>query len=232
MTVQLRCVSEVCAVAARIFSSLDEIATALQAVFDRAEAAGRKPDVREVQALRAPLLEHLARHGQLFDGTGVVIQPGMLADRERYLEWWRGPGPQRLSLDLDTTSEGFYDYTRMEWFAAPRDARRRVAHGPWVDYSGADRYVITFARPVEDAGGRFLGVAGADAPLSAVEKAVMPALRSAATPVALVNAHGRVVASTDLAAAPGVLLRSIAEKRATPVTELGGGWRLVDLATE
>jgi len=234
LTAEPRAVRQECAaaagtVAARIFSSLDEIAVGLCEVFDSADAGGRRVGTGEIQVLRPLLLQHLARHGRLFDGTGVVIEPGILTDQDRYLEWWRAPGPRRLSLDLDPGSETFYDYTQMEWFAVPRDIGQRVACGPWVDYSGADRYVVTFARPVLDARGRFVGVAGADVPLTGLEEAVMPALRSAPADLALVNGRGRVVASSSAAVPPGTLLRSIAEDRVTPVTELGSGWRVADV---
>lgn len=228
-TARQDCAAAVGAVAGLIFSSLDEIASDLRDVFDRPGGTGSRPSTRQVQALRPQLLEHLARHGRLFDGTGVVIAPGRLSDRERYLEWWRGPGPRRLSLDLDPSSEAFYDYTHMDWFAVPRDTDQRVAHGPWVDHRGADRYVITFARPVHDGHGLFVGIAGADVPLTGVEEAVMPALRAAPTPLALVNRHGRVMASTSPTVAPGVLIRAISHDHATPVAELGAGWRVVDL---
>ena len=234
LTAEPRAVRQECAAAAgavgtRIFSSLDEIAAGLREVFDTADADGLRAGIREVQELRPLLLQHLARHGRLFDGTGVVIEPGMLTDQDRYLEWWRVPGPRRLSLDLDPSSETFYDYTQMEWFAVPRDTGQRVASGPWVDYSGADRYVVTFARPVLDGRGRFVGVAGADVPLTGLEEAVIPTLRSAAAELALVNGRGRVVASSSATVAPGTLLRSVAEDRVTPVAELGSGWRIVDL---
>jgi hypothetical protein len=228
-TVRYECAAAAGAVGARIFSSLDEIADGLREVFDSADADGRQAGTRDVQELRPLLLQHLARHGRLFDGTGVVTEPGMLTDQDRYLEWWRAPGPRRLSLDLDPNSETFYDYTQMEWFAVPHDTGQRVAHGPWVDYRGADRYVVTFARPVLDSRGRFVGVAGADVPLTGLEEAVMPALRSVPADLALVNGRGRVVASSSAAVAPGTLLRSVAEDRVTPVAELGSGWRVVDL---
>lgn len=227
--VRHECAAKAGAVGAPIFSSLDEIAVGLREVFDSADACGRLAGTPDVQGLRPLLLQHLARHGRLYDGTGVVIEPGTLTDQDRYLEWWRAPGPRRLSLDLDPGSETFYDYTQMEWFAVPRDTGQRVASGPWVDYSGADRYVVTFARPVFDGRGRFVGVAGADVPLTGLEQAVMPALRSAAADLALVNGRGRVVASSSAAVAPGTLLRSVAEERVTPVAELGPGWRIVDL---
>lgn len=99
--VRQECAAAAGAVAAGIFSSLDEIAAGLCEVFDSADADGLRAGTREVQELRRLLLQHLARHGRLFDGTGVVIEPGVLTDQDRYLEWWRAPGPRRLSLDLD-----------------------------------------------------------------------------------------------------------------------------------
>jgi hypothetical protein len=224
-----RCAVAVGAVAADVFTSLDETAERVREVIDSARAEGRLPASDDLQGLRSLLLHHLARHGRLFDGTGVVIAPGVLGDQERYLEWWRGPGPQKLPLDFDPGSESFYDYTLMEWFTVPRDEDRRVAYGPWVDYSGSDLYVITFARPIRDERGEFVGVAGADVPLAGLEEAVMPALRASAVDVALVNGSGRVVAASSPVTVQGSRLRSIAAGDCSSVPEMGTGWRVVSL---
>lgn len=221
--VREECARAVSVVAGEIFSALDEIAAGLQQIAE----ANSDPAVRDVQQLKRTILGCLARVGHLVDGAGVVLEPEILSDQDRYLEWWRGPGPQRLDLDLDPASDTFYDYTQMEWFRVPRLQDHRVACGPWVDYSGADQYLVCFARPVRDASGGFLGVAGADVPLTRLEAAVMPALLAPSAGLALVNPRGRVMASNDVDVQPGVLLRSIDEERATPVVELGAGWRIV-----
>lgn len=68
--------------------------------------------------------------------------------------------------------------------------------GPYVDYLCSDEYSLTLSAPVEVAG-RFAGVAAADVYLRHFEAAVMPMLHRLPGPARLVNARGRVAASTD-----------------------------------
>src|SRR5919108_301549 len=96
--------------------------------------------------------------GRAGDAVRAVLDP--LDDTTLFLEWWRITHRDRISrlhLDFNPASERYYDYTPMRWFAVPRDERRAVVAGPYVDLHGADAYVLTFGSPlvVDDA---FVGI--------------------------------------------------------------------------
>ncbi|MGO4615856.1 cache domain-containing protein [Nocardia sp. 2YAB30] len=184
-----------------VYLSLATIGTALTTLWDGlAEKLRSAPQSTDLAPLRETIVGELERRGKLFNGAGVVMADGVLADRPRYLEWWLPDaqrGPQRLVLELNPHSEYFYDYTGMDWFAIPREQGRRWVHGPYLDYACTDQYVCTFAIPVTSTPGTFLGVAGADVPVAAIEEALLPRFQASSQRVVLVNSEGRVIMGTD-----------------------------------
>ncbi len=181
-----------------IFSSLQTIADATRKLWDQLESTSAPPRAADLAGLRDVVVGELRRHGTTFNGTGVVVADQLLSDSPRYLEWWRpehthGGAAQKFTLDLNPNSEYFYDYTSMEWFAVPRDRNTSWVYGPYLDYTGVDLYVCTFAVPITSTGGTFLGVAAADVPVAALDLKLLPTFTAGARPVALVNAEGRVI---------------------------------------
>ncbi|MET9954268.1 cache domain-containing protein [Streptomyces sp. NPDC006339] len=145
----------------------------------------------------------------LVSGVGFVAAPGLLADVPAWLEWWqRGPdGTVRpLLLDLDPEHSPYSDYTHWDWYALPRETGRRAVAGPYVDYLCSDEYGLTLSAPVH-VDGVFVGVAAADVYLRHFEAAVLPVLQELPVPARLVNARGRVAASTDPAHLAGSLVK-------------------------
>ncbi|MFF8401598.1 cache domain-containing protein [Streptomyces sp. NPDC014846] len=199
-----------------------QVGGALEAVFDavaatradtaallgRATADGRRPTSADLAALRPGLHLRLTRE-ELVSGAGFVVAPGLLADVPAWLEWWQSnaDGEVRpLVLDLDPGHSAYADYTHWDWFALPRDTGRRAVAGPYVDYLCSDEYSLTLSEPV-CVRGRFAGVAAADVYLRHFEAAVLPLLRRLGRPARLVNARGRVAASTDPAQLAGSLTK-------------------------
>ncbi len=168
------------------------------------------------------------------DGAGIVAAPGVVAGRERHLEWWQRTdsadgdpaGYSRIRLNLDPESIDLYDYLDMDWFTVPRAEGRRYVYGPYIDFSGADRSILAMTIPVIDradggsrggaggdghsAGGdghsEFLGVAGADIRMSHLEPALLATLRPLAAPAVLVTAERRVLAANTPRWIPGTRL--------------------------
>ncbi|MFI6436926.1 cache domain-containing protein [Streptomyces sp. NPDC050759] len=192
-------------VAARVRSAVETVFDAVAAtradtaaLLERVAAEGRRPATVDLAALRPGLHLRLARH-ELVSGVGFVAAPGLLTDVPAWLEWWQSgaEGDVRpLLLDLDPEHSAYADYTHWDWFALPRDTGERAVAGPYVDYLCSDEYSLTLSAPVEVAG-RFAGVAAADVYLRHFEAAVMPMLHQLPGPARLVNARGRVAASTD-----------------------------------
>lgn len=200
--------ADLAAAVEKVFTELHDLAGALHRVVAGRRAAGRAPVAADLAPLR-PLADAALDGDSLLVGAGVVLEPGLLADADRYLEWrQRGPdGRYRpLLLDVDPASEDPYDYPEMEWFRVPRAEGRRMVGGPYFDYRGADRFALTFARPVV-VDGAFAGVAGADVPLAALEADLLPVLRRLPTRAALVNHESRVVTANTPHYATGARVR-------------------------
>ncbi len=215
-----------------IFGSLQTIAAAARALWDRIEDSGARPDSTDLAALRDTVIGELQRQSRLVNGVGFVVADGALADVARYLEWWR-PNPresgtaQRLRLDLNVGSEYFYDYSTMEWYSVPRDRGTRWVHGPYLDYTGVDLYVCTFAIPVNSRQGQFVGIAGADVPVARLDEALLPTFAAHRTPLVLTNAEGRVIVANDAEHVPGSKLDNPGSGTALPVSSTP--WSLVSL---
>jgi len=182
---------------------LDRVCTTLEQVFG--EIAGIREVVLDLPpALRrgdlAPIRDRvhaiLAR-APLVAGAGMVFAPDVLEDAPLWLEWWRRAGagpPAFLAAELDPARPDFYDYVRAEWFTTPRDAGERWIAGPFVDHSGTNEHILTLTLPVVR-DGRFLGVAGADIAVGAIEPIAAPALAATGADAALLNHRGRVIAT-------------------------------------
>lgn len=211
-----------------IFATVAEVRRLSLACYDAAAAAGRAFDDADVSGLAPAFVDLLAAPGQPVVGLGIILEPGTVSGHPLRLEWWqRAPGrdtPSRLEVDLRPDSLGFYDYTAADWFAVPRRTRDRHVVGPYVDVHGTDRYLLTLTMPLE-AGGRFLGVAGADVPISGFETMVLRRLgRSEAI---LANEEGRVVVSTSSRWITGCLVPDHERRPGLRLAQLP--WELVDL---
>lgn len=188
--------------AARVRDTVEGVFAALLDVRDRTAAlvAGRSPGPAglsrsDLAELRPVLFGYL---GGLIAGIGFIAAPGLLADAPWYLEWWQEDASgSRVQLlrDLDPASSAFYDYTHWGWYTGPLEGSERTICGPYVDYLCTDEYSLTLSVPVT-VEGVFAGVAAADVLVRRFEGAVVPALRGVPAPAFVVNAAGRVVAST------------------------------------
>lgn len=214
-------------VAEGIFATVDEVRAVTLRRHAAAVAARRPFDDADVRALAPAFVELLEAPCQLAVGLGIILEPDTLPTHPLRLEWWQRPTtqgtPVPLEVDLHPGSVGFYDYTATDWFAVPRRTRARHVVGPYVDVHGTDRYLLTLTMPIE-ADGRFLGVAGADVPVTEFETMVLR--RLGASEAVLVNQDGRVVVSTSSRWITGDLLSSHARR---PGVRLAGlPWELVE----
>lgn len=139
-------------------------------------------------------------------GGGFVVAPDALVDRRLYLAWWQGAGRDFLGdAEVPATGEAI-DYTRQPWFRIPQRTGALNLAGPYVDFVCADEYVMTTTLPVY-AGGRMVGVAGADTTVETLETMLLPGLRQIGATV--VNSHGRVVVSADPHLATGEAMKAV-----------------------
>ncbi len=228
-----------------VFCRLERIADAFTAQRRSCLSAGGELTPERLSGLRGVIWAEL---GSLpaADGAGIVAAPGVVAGRERHLEWWQRTGPgddavqdryARIRLNLDPESVDLYDYLDMDWFTVPRETGRRYVHGPYIDFSGADRYVLTMSVPALASGGRddeageFLGVAGTDIRMSHLEPELLTILRAVTAPAVLVTAERRVIAANSARWIPGSRLPRLprpGDGEFAAVTEIGAdsGWLL------
>jgi hypothetical protein len=169
---------------------------------DAAPSAASLDPVVEASAVSA-----LADDG-LITGSGFVAAPGLLSDAQWHLAWWLGgtAGIRRLATIDDPSSDQFRDYTTLEWWRYPARTGTRHVTGPYVDYVCTDDYTVTITTPVT-VDGRLLGVVGMDVLVDRLEQELLPLLRAAGSTIAVVNASGRIVTSTDTRREPGSMLR-------------------------
>jgi hypothetical protein len=185
------------------------------------------PTTADIATSRPRLVSALRNGGGLVRGAGVVLAPGMLMDARLWIEWWTLDGAgdvRRAAFDFDEDSLDFYDYSRADWYLAPRHGNQRSLVGPYVDFNGINEYIVTATVPVT-IDGRFVGVAGADLSVDELERRLHTANRRNRTELAVVNASNRIVASTSPRHVVGSLLRV---KTDTECHAIGGiSWSVV-----
>jgi hypothetical protein len=202
-----------------VFELIDSWRTLIEAYGDQQDGSPAVDDLdRVVESITVPAL---SVDGALVIGAGFVAVPGFLADAEWHLAWWLGhantfglgsadPTIRRLVAEENPASDSFRDYTTLEWWRVPTTTGARHITGPYVDYLCTDDYTLTLTVPAYN-GARLIGVVGADLYVNDVERALLAHLRGL-EPATIVNASGRVVASTDPHRPTGSLLRDPAER--------------------
>ena len=195
----------------------DVLERELDGPFAGALTGGTEPNAATLDPVVAALVSpELEREGTLITGAGFVAAPGFLTDAPWHLAWWLsgsntfGAGGQprlrRLAAVSDPDSELFRDYTTLEWWRVPARTGTRHLAGPYVDYLCTDDYTVTITTPVR-VGGEMAGLVGTDLYVARLEQVLLPVIRESGRPCTLVNASGRIVASTDARRATGALLR-------------------------
>lgn len=225
-----RCALELADPIERMFALVEHVGAAMATVCETAFAGNSRLASSDLGVLSSAIRSALASD-RLPVGIGVVVTPGLLADERHYLEWLQrdqAGTPVPLLLDLDPASDDRYDYPEMEWFRVPQEEGRRMIGGPYFDYRGTDRYALTLAVPVL-ADGRFVGVAGADIPLSHIEADVLPAMRRLTARAALINHERRVVTANTPHFVTGARVQSEELAAAIQVIDVVPdlGWKLV-----
>ena len=145
---------------------------------------------------------------QLVEGCGYLAAPDALVDARLHESWWEIEGGTVLphSLDFDSHSEDFYDYSIKDFFRIPADTHDFCLVGPYVDYLGTNHYIVTMAVPVLAASG-FVGTVGVDIPLELLQQKLIDDLPERVMRLALVTNKRRVVLSTVSTVEAGAILR-------------------------
>ena len=211
----------------QIFASLGPIAAGFADLVD--SPVTDRPD--GLSRLRDVTFDVLSRHDGLVAGAGAIAAPDALPDSHYWLRWWwtRATGaPEALRVNLDPAAPDFFDYTSADWYRTPLRTSVRHVAGPYVDYACTNEYALTVAVPVM-LRNRFVGVAAADVLVSSLERQLLPALRTLSRPAVLLNAGGRVIASTSPQYASGMRVPVPAAPTTTTTTTDASplGWHLL-----
>jgi hypothetical protein len=201
---------------AALFATLERVAARAADVLETARTQQITDVGDRLEQIDADLIQALSSQSRAACGMGLVLAPGLVQGRDRWLQWyWQSPGrpPSRLRADLDPTDPGFFDYTLAPWYRRPSETSAPAITGPYVDFICSNEYVFTLAVPVRVHGG-YAGIAGADVRAAYVERLLAPALSTMPGPTVVASREGRVIASNLATAVTGF-----------PLTALGGRWR-------
>jgi GntR family transcriptional repressor for pyruvate dehydrogenase complex len=164
------------------------------------------------------------------DGAGLIFTRSSMGKGRGVIEWWERDATHtvnRYSFGVDPTVDRFYDYEKLEWFTRSFESGRRWVTGPYIDYLGVDKYVVTFTAQ-SSVHGRPVGVAAVDVLLDDFESQLLPILRGHAGPAALVSAHGSVLVSGTGEFTTGNLIGDLpADYTSTPIDPSGSSLRLI-----
>lgn len=191
----VRAAKEITDLLESVFANMQEVVDHVIGVHRDVVARGDLFTCEDLLLVRPLILQQLQSRS-FIDGLGVLTSSHLLTQHSRHIEWWRRDGSALapLVLNFDPGSVDIYDYLEMEWFVKAQSENCRSVFGPYVDYAGADHYVLTMAAPIVD--DEFLGIVGADVRMDFFEPELFFVLQELDEPAVLVNAERRVVAAT------------------------------------
>ncbi len=212
-----------------VFASVDDLHRETVACHQAAATRGDRLTDEDIRGLAPGIAARLRAPEQVAVGLGLILEPSLLRSHPLRIEWWQWSTtigePVEMEFDLRPDSIGFYDYATTDWFAVPRRTRQRHVVGPYVDVHGTDRYLLTLTMPIES-DGEFLGVAGADVPLTVFESTILR--HTGEDEAAVVNREGRVVLSTSSRWITGSLVPRAERRRSKSLPGLP--WALIEPA--
>ncbi|MFF2274269.1 cache domain-containing protein [Agromyces sp. NPDC058126] len=195
---------------ARVFDQLADWRTPIEAMIARSSASGGEVRPAELDQTVADLvIPRLVEPDALLTGAGFIADGEIVRGHEVHFAWWLGPlddnpvlgstdGPTRLDLSTRGYTEYLRDFRALEWYRIPATTRHAHVTGPFVDHLCTCDYILTLTMPVHGEGGeRMVGVVGADISVRRLEQELLARFLGAPVPLALVNADGRVVLSTE-----------------------------------
>jgi hypothetical protein len=148
-------------------------------------------DLRAVQPAAAAFL----RSHEIPMAAGIVVGPGVIENKDGSIDFWRRSDSgttQRIVFNLSPDDPGFYDFVTYEWFAEVVATGKPAIQGPYLDYAGMDKYILTAMVPLS-LDGVLIGTAGCDVEVRELERVIMPILRTIPGDAALVSKFDRII---------------------------------------
>lgn len=210
-----------------IFSAADDLRALVESIWADVDDRAITPD--DLAKLR-PLIGDALDNQPHLSGCGFVAEIDIVEGHHRFWEWWtageHGGQPRRLLLRTTDDDNTSYAYESMDWFAHAHEGTRTVV-GPYLDFAGADRFVITCTEPVTH-DGRFVGITGADVLVSLLEPIFLSHMGPLDQTCVLINRESRIVTSNSPEFAPGERFRTPGENT-HPVDSGRADWTLCQL---
>ena len=177
-----------------IYGDLTIMAAAGERELQIARGAKTVLTERNLRAIQPAAAAFLARH-EIPTAAGIVVGPDILDNNLGAVEWWqRGDSgsTQRIVFNLSPEDPGFYDFVTFEWFAEVVSTGKPAIQGPYLDYAGMDKYILTAMVPLS-LDGVLIGTAGCDTEVRELERIVMPILRTIPGDAALVSKFDQII---------------------------------------
>jgi len=177
-----------------VYDDLTTMALACEHELMVARGAKTELTERHLRAIQPVAATFLSRYA-FPSAAGIVLGPGIVDNNHGAVEWWlRGDAgtTHRLVLNLSPADPGFYDFVTYEWFAEVVSAGKPAIQGPYLDYAGMDKYIVTAMVPLS-LDGKLIGTAGFDTEVRDLETVVMPILRTIPGDAALVSKLDRII---------------------------------------
>ncbi|MGX1124593.1 cache domain-containing protein [Pseudomonas sp. HLS-6 TE3448] len=228
-----QCAQRLEAIFCTLFEQLNSLAGEVVTVWEALDAEGRKPTSKDLAFLQATIEARLLANDSYIHGTGVVLEPGELADQELFLEWFYRPSSGKVApmmLNFNRQSESFYNYQGMPWFTRPKLTGEASIEGPFVDLYGTELYILAFSVPIV-AKGHFVGVAAADIALHEFDQLLTRCLLRMKNEAFIINAEGRIVAANSANWFVGNIASRPAAANVRKLEPLSIEWSLVELPT-
>lgn len=216
----------------RVFSHLESMNGDFRDLLEQGSSVGE--DVAKVaranrQGLKKRSRRYLRDHARA-DGAGLIFTRSSLGNGPGVIEWWERDAihdVNRYSFGVNPTADRFYDYEKLEWFTTSFESGKHWVTGPYIDYLGVDKYVLTFSAQIR-VHGRPVGVTAMDVLLDQFERELLPVLSAHPGAAALVTTHGSVLVSTTTQIVVGDLVPDVPEGfTSTTIDSAGASVRLL-----
>lgn len=177
-----------------VYDDLATMAAACEHELRNSRGAKARLTERDLRAIQPAATAFLGRH-EVPVAAGIVVGPKVLGNDLGAVEWWRrgdSGSTQRIVFNLSPDDPGFYDFVTFEWFNEVVSIGKPAIQGPYLDYAGMDKYILTAMVPLS-LDGVLIGTAGCDTEVRELERVVMPILRTIPGDAALVSKFDRII---------------------------------------
>ncbi len=177
-----------------VYRDLTVMALACERNLRDAQGTSGKFSERDLRAIQPASAAFLSRH-TIPMAAGIVLGPGGIDNNIGAVEWWRrgdAGSTHRIVFNLSPADPGFYDFVTYEWFTEVVTTGMPAIQGPYLDYAGMDKYILTSMVPLS-CDGVIIGTAGCDTEVRELETIIMPILRTIPGDAALVSKFDRIV---------------------------------------